>query len=230
MPDAFPRCEARLRNGQPCGRTVVAGSAFCTHHAKLLETVDAGSLREGRIPKRRALTEPKLRIVSEVRVESEPAGTTVAHADPATIRPLLAAAAADNVEALTESLLAAAGSAVTSAWITVECSSCGERSRVEAPVPDVRARVAAIELLLREGLGRPAVSESQQSPRLPEDVNAVAGMSWDDTQHLATVLFADEIESVLSQGGREAVRERLAEFSVEQRRVLSEALAELAPT
>ena len=46
--------------------------------------------------------------------------------------------------------------------------------------------------------------------------------------HLATVLFADEIESVLTQGGREAVRERLADFSDAQRQVLREALAELA--
>jgi hypothetical protein len=76
---------------------------------------------------------------------------TVATADPATVRPLLAAAAAENVEQLKASLLEAAGSAVKPVWLTVECSGCGERSRVEAPVPDVRARVAAIELLLREG-------------------------------------------------------------------------------
>jgi hypothetical protein len=31
-------------------------------------------------------------------------------------------------------------------------------------------------------------------------------------QHLAALLFADQIESVLTQGGREAVRERLAEL------------------
>jgi hypothetical protein len=35
-------------------------SAFCTHHTKLLETVDVESLREGRTPKRRGVTEPKL--------------------------------------------------------------------------------------------------------------------------------------------------------------------------
>ena len=42
------------------------------------------------------------------------------------------------------------------------------------------------------------------------------------------MLFADEIESVLTQGGREALRERLAEFSDTQRQVLHEALVELA--
>jgi hypothetical protein len=74
-------------------------------------------------------------------------------ADPVNVRPLLAAADAENVERLKTSLLEAAGSAVKPVWLTVECSGCGERSRVEAPVPDARARVAAIELLLREGLG-----------------------------------------------------------------------------
>lgn len=93
----------------------------------------------------------------------------------------------------------------------------------------MRARVGAIEVLLRESLGRPAQAEETTSPTLPESVNAVARMSWDDTQQLATVLFADEIESVLTQGGREAVRERLAEFSEVQRQALSEALAELTP-
>jgi hypothetical protein len=92
----------------------------------------------------------------------------------------------------------------------------------------VRARVGAIEVLLREGLGRPAQAEETTSPKLPASINGVARMSWDDTQHLATLLFADEIETVLTQGGREALRERLAEFSDAQRQVLGEALVELA--
>jgi hypothetical protein len=55
-------------------------------------------------------------------------------------------------------------------------------------------------------------------------------MSWDDTQLLAALLFADEIESVLTQGGREAVRERLSGFSDAQREVLRDTLADLAHT
>jgi hypothetical protein len=182
---AYPRCAALLRNGQPWGRTVVSGSEFCSHHTKLLKTVDAEALRQGRIPKRHAVTEPVLRIVSEPAKEpAASAATPVATADPSTIRPSLAAAAAENLEALKESLLAAAGSAVKPAWITVECSSCGQRSRVEAPVPDVRARVAAIELLLREGLGRPATAEEVGTPRMPASVAAVSEMSWGEMQGL----------------------------------------------
>jgi hypothetical protein len=39
--------------------------------------------------------------------------------------------------------------------LTVECPCCGTRSNFEAPVPEVLARLAAIELVLREVLGCP---------------------------------------------------------------------------
>ena len=41
-------------------------------------------------------------------------------------------------------------------------------------------------------------------------------------------LFADQIESVLTLGGREALRESLSELDDGQRQVLGETLAELA--
>jgi hypothetical protein len=147
-------------------------------------------------------------------------------ADPATIRPRLARAAAENVEQLQASLLEAAGSAVRPVWLTVECETCGTRSRVEAPVPDVRARVSAIELLLREGLGRPPQAEEPPTPRMPTTAAAVAQMSWEDLQILGATLFADEIASVLRGEGDSAVRERLASLSPHQRAVLREALSE----
>ena len=96
-------------------------------------------------------------IVTQPTAELEPA-VAIANADSTTVRPMLALAAAENLEALKASLLQAAASATKPTWITVECSDCGERSRVEAPVPDVRSRLAAIELLLHEGLGRPATT------------------------------------------------------------------------
>ena len=109
----------------------------------------------GKMPKQRAL-----RVVEEpVAVVTTMARAMPTSGRPASVRPMLAEAAAENAEQLKASLLEAAGSAVRQVWLTVECSNCGERSRVEAPVPDVRARVAAIELLLREGLGRPPQAE-----------------------------------------------------------------------
>jgi hypothetical protein len=218
---AFPRCTALLRNGQPCGRTVEVDSEFCIHHAGLLEEVDAESLRQGRIPKKRALKEPALRVVEAA---PEPTTATVKSADPASVRPSLAMAAAENLDALTDSLLHAAASATKPAWITVECSECGERSRVEAPVPDVRARVAAIELLLREGLGRPATAEETHPLRLPATVAAVKDMSWVDIESLFAATYVDEIAEAHRSGGKAALRSKLDGLSPAERAALQEAL------
>jgi hypothetical protein len=194
---------------------------------KLLGTVDAEALRAGRIPKRRKVKASTLRVVSETNEEPATAVTVIPNADPATVRPSLAAAAAENVEALKTSLLEAAAAATKPAWITVECSGCGQRSQVEAPVPDVRARVAAIELLLREGLGRPAVAEELHPPRMPATVAAVSEMSWEEMQALFAATYVDEIAAVQGGGGAALVREKLLALGEGERRALRDALLEL---
>jgi hypothetical protein len=228
---AFPRCGALLRNGQPCGRTAAADSEFCVHHAELLESLDAESLRQGKIPKRRALKDSAFHVIAEpppvLTSAREP--TATATADPATVRPSLAAAAAENVEQLKTSLLEAAGSAVKPVWLTVECSACGERSRIEAPVPDVRARVAAIELLLREGLGRPATVEGVRSPQMPISIAAVREMSWDEMQALFAAIYVDEIAAAQRDGSEAVLHAKVASLSESERRVLRAALDEHAP-
>jgi hypothetical protein len=152
------------------------------------------------------------------------AEASVTSADPATVRPSLALAAAENVEALKESLLQAAAAATKPTWITVECSGCGERSRIEAPVPDVRARVAAIELLLREGLGRPATAEEVTSPQLPTNVAAVGEMTWEEMQALFAAIYVDEIAAAQRDGSEAFVEAKVAALSEGERRVLREAL------
>jgi hypothetical protein len=149
--------------------------------------------------------------------------------DPATVRPRLAEAAAEGLEGIRKTLLDAATGAVRDHWITFECGECGSRKRVEVPVPDVRARVAATELLLREGLGRPPQAEETAAPRLPATAAAVTSMGWDDLQILGATMFAYEIASVSSGQGDAAVRERLASLSPHQRALLRKALAEPAP-
>jgi hypothetical protein len=149
--------------------------------------------------------------------------------DPATVRPRLAEAAAEGLEGIRKTLLDAATGAVRDHWITFECGDCGSRRRVEVPVPDVRARVAAIELLLRKGLGRPPQAEEAPAPRLPASVGAVAQMTWDDLQILGATMFADEIASVSSGEGDAAVRARMASLSPHQRALLGEALSEPEP-
>jgi len=132
--------------------TVTPNDPYCAHHTSLAEEAAAGT---GTRRKRRPL-----RVVGIEPTEGEqPVGVSGNDADPASVRPRLARAADENVEQLQATLLEAAGSEVRPVWITVECEACGQRSRVEAPLPDVRARVSAIELLLSQGLGRVATSE-----------------------------------------------------------------------
>jgi hypothetical protein len=71
-------------------------------------------------------------------------------------------------------LLEAATGATRKQWAEFECE-CGRRKRVEVPMADVRARLAAIELLLREAL------------------------SWTEMQDVAAVLKADEEAQVRQQ-------------------------------
>jgi hypothetical protein len=144
---------------------------------------------------------------------------------PANVRPMLAEAAAENAEQLKASLLEAAGSAVRPVWLTVECSNCGERSRVEAPVPDVRARVAAIDLLLREGLGRPPQAEEPRVPQIPDSVEAIENMPWNEMQWLFASIFVDEIAAIQDRGGRALLQEKIAGLSAAQRDILRRELA-----
>jgi hypothetical protein len=224
---SYGQCKASLRNGQRC-RVVIEteGSDFCPHHMRLADEHGVEPVRNGSVPKRRAL-----------RVVEEPTMTIIATMDeptptipigPANVRPMLAEAAAENAELLKASLLEAAGSAVRPVWLTVECSNCGERSRVEAPVPDVRSRVAAIELLLREGLGRPPQAEEPRVSRIPDSLEAIETMPWDEMQALFAAIFVDEIASIESGGGEAVVREKLASLTAAQRKILRRALAEPA--
>jgi len=228
---AYARCAALLRDGTPCGRTVAVGSEFCAHHTKLLATTDAETMRRGRTPKPRATRKEMVRVVTESTVDEGMTTTIVANAsaDPATVRPTFATAAAANVNQLTTSLLEAAGSAVKPVWLTVECAACGERARIEAPIPDVRSRVAAIELLLREGLGRPAIAEEVPSPRLPANAAAVKEMGWDEMQALFAATYVEEIAAAERSGSAAVLRAKLAALSNGERRALQDALDQLQP-
>jgi hypothetical protein len=221
---SYGQCIALLRNGQRC-RVVIEteGSDFCPHHTRLAGEHGAEAVMDGAAPRRRALRvveEPKLALVATI---DEP--TSTIPIDPTGVRPLLAEAAAENAEQLKASLLEAAGSAVRPVWLTVECSNCGERSRVEAPVPDVRARVAAIELLLREGLGRPPQAEEPRVSRVPDSVEAIEKMPWDQMQELFAAIYVDEIAVIQERGGTALLREKIVGLSAAQRDLLRRELA-----
>jgi hypothetical protein len=85
--------------------------------------------------------------------------------------------------------LDAALSASTTRWATVECSGCQTRSRVELPIPDVKGRLQAIQLLLSESLGRAPTAPEVVTHVLPETAADVAKMSWTElNQTFAIVL------------------------------------------
>jgi hypothetical protein len=110
------------------------------------------------------------KVVAASEISSEPAANGSGSSDPARVRPGLAEAAAKSFDDIRRALLDAATSASKPAWVEFECGECASRRRVDVPVPDVRARVAAIELLLREGLGRTPQAGETLAPRLPESV------------------------------------------------------------
>ena len=112
-------------------------------------------------------------------------------------------------------------------WVTTACSGCGKKQRVEVKIPDVRSRVAAIELLLREGLGRPPQAEEAGSPRLPRTVEAVENLSWNDMKMIFAMQFASEIAAV-NEDGDAVLRERIAALDEDQRQLLHEALEHAA--
>jgi hypothetical protein len=217
----------RGRDGQPCLRTVANGSEFCVHHAELAETHGREVVKQG-MPKRRATrsaSAPPL-VIADEPASDELEQSNGHAADPATVRPRLAEAAAESVDDIRRALLDAATGATKDHWVTFECSDCGSRKRVQLPVPDVRARVAAIELLLREGLGRPPQAEEAPAPRLPAAAAAVARMGWDELQILAATVYADEIAAVEAGAGLELLRVQLSQLSKHDRRALREALAD----
>jgi hypothetical protein len=168
------------------------------HHNRLLARHGAEALKQG-LPRRkqaRGRWQPTIIAVSADEIEVSSGGSASSarrSADPATVRPRLAEAAAENVDDIRRTLLEAATAASKPAWVEFECTDCGNRKRVEVPIPDVRARVAAIELLLREGLGRPAQAEEPSTlPPIPETKAEIEALGWEELK--ALVLAYPEAE------------------------------------
>jgi hypothetical protein len=146
---------------------------------------------------------------------------------PAAVRPALAQAAADELGTITAVLLDAATNTTRPVWTTPACPECGRQFRQEVRVPDHKARVAAVEVLLREGLGRPAQAEEPAKPTLPDSVAGIEAITWQDMQYFAATLLLDELLTVQRDGGQALLRERLVALSDGERCVLRDALLEL---
>jgi hypothetical protein len=125
-------------------------------------------------------------------------------------------------------LLDAALGAAREHWATFACPDCGKKHRARVQIPDVRSRVAAIELLLREGLGRPAQSEEPLVPQLPDSVEAIRVMPWRDLQAVFALQFAHDITTVTTGEFATVIRRRLSELGADGRTLLRDALDEVA--
>jgi hypothetical protein len=145
--------------------------------------------------------------------------------DPATVRPRLAAAAAESLEDIRRGLLETATGANKQLWATITCKHCDRAGRYEVTVPDNKVRLDAIRALLDESLGRPGQAEAQAAPSLPSTVEQVRFMSWDQMTLVFATYFAKEITSVAA-GGDGLLRQRLAKLGPDERRAVREALAE----
>jgi hypothetical protein len=218
-----PRCSALRRDGLPCGALASSPEAtYCRHHERLLELHGEEAVRDGTYPKTRRRAE------IPVVVETEPRTNGTVALTPAQVRPRLAEAAAGSVDEIQQALLDAALGAIREHWTTLSCSDCGKKSRVQVQVPDVRSRVAAIELLLREGLGRPAQAEEPRHATLPSTREGIEQLSWTDLQAVFAVEFAEQIQTVVTGETATVIRERLKEVGEDGRALLREALDEVA--
>jgi hypothetical protein len=178
----------------------------------------AEELKRGLPRRKQAKASWQPRIVTVEPAAEPPSASDGVLADPSTVRPRLAEAVAGSLDEISRVLLEAATGATKKQWADFECE-CGRRKRVEVPIPDVRARVAAIELLLREGLGRAPQAEEPSTPHIPRTAEAVEALSWTEMQDVAAVLKPDE---------EAQVRRQLAALDDKQRRWFVEALAESA--
>jgi hypothetical protein len=221
---SVPRCSALRRDGQPCGALAWSPDAvFCRHHERLVKLHGEEAVRAGDYPKTRS---PKSEI--PVVAEAETTGNDGSVAlSPADVRPALAQAAAASLHQIQQALLDAALGALRENWVTFECPECHRKHRAQVSVPDVRSRVAAIELLLREGLGRPAQADEPSVPQLPDSVEAIRAMPWRDLQTVFALQFADDITTVTAGKSKTAISQRLSRLGEDGRSLVREALDEI---
>jgi hypothetical protein len=143
---------------------------------------------------------------------------------PSDVRPRLAAAAAANLPELERVLLDAATGAIREAWTTITCKHCERQGRYEVVIPDYRVRLDAVEKLLQQGLGRAREAQDAPVSQLPAVAADVMKLPWQDLQRFAAAFCLDDLVAVHRRGADELLRERVADLSDGERRVLRAAL------
>ena len=203
---------------------VVAGTEFCQHHNVVAGEHGAEAVKLGEYLPRRRKREVQAPVIAGAAVPTATAAGNVA--DPASVRPRLAEAAAASLEDIRRVLLDTATGANKQLWTTIRCKHCDRAGRYEITVPDNKVRLDAVQALLHEAFGRPGQAEAQVAPSLPRTAELARSLSWDQATLVFATHFADEIPSVAS-GGDGLLRSRLGLLSRDERRLLREALDEL---
>jgi hypothetical protein len=163
--------------------------SFCNAHKALLEEHGEEAIRSGKYPKSKR--QPST-AVTEVITPPAPAALTF---DPALVRPGLAATAAEGLEVIRAALLDAAN-VNKKTFVTIGCKHCGRQGRYEVEVADTRSRVAAIQLLLNEGLGRAPQAEDHQ-PSVPQSILDVRRLSFPELEALVATHFLEFVHEAL---------------------------------
>jgi hypothetical protein len=141
--------------------------------------------------------------------------------DPALVRPGLAAAAAEGLDTIRAALLDAAA-VNRKTFVTIGCKHCGRQGRYEVEVADTRARVAAIQLLLSEGLGRAPQAEENQV-KVPQSLSDLRKLSFPEVEALVATHFLELIHEA-GDDAEEMLERRVRALSPGQREHVRTAL------
>ena len=174
----------------PCTARAFGEEVFCNAHQALLEEHGEEAIRSGSYPKSKR--QPSVAVTEVVTPPTPAAALTF---DPALVQPGLAAAAAEGLDTIRAALLDAAA-VNRKTFITIGCKHCGRQGRYEVEVADTRARVAAIQLLLSEGLGRAPQAEEHQ-PRVPQSISDVRRLSFPELEALVATHFLELVHEAL---------------------------------
>jgi hypothetical protein len=166
-----------LHGGKQCRSVAVIGTEFCEHHNAIAAEHGAEAVKRGEHLRGQRKPVVQAAVVVE---EAEPnTNNGRSAADPSSVRPRLAEAAAESLEDIRRVLLETATGANKNLWATINCKHCGRAGRYEITVPDNKVRLDAIQALLHESLGRPGQAEAQPAPALPVTAEQARALSWD---------------------------------------------------
>lgn len=212
---SYPRCEATLRNGQPCKNVVFSRDSedelhrrFCNNHAKQAAAAEAKQAADAeKTPVNEPVEDTPLEIPDPApgealaEVLAEIVTTTPGLTTP---RDAIRKVGLENAD-LVGRFFADVLEATQQVWVS--CPSCKKRS--EVAVPNWSARTRALELMLSEAFGKP------EAAPLTEDEELLA--------LIRTEMRKLSDETMLAISGLQDFQQRLLALPLDVQMGLSEA-------